>query len=90
MTALVVELPDELVALLGSPQAAAARVREALVLDLLREGQLGQSRAAELLGLTRWDLLDLMARHQIPSGPATAEEMAQEIDAVSRLVESAE
>ncbi len=90
MTALVVELPDELVALLGSPQAAAARAREALVLDLLREGQLGQSRAAELLGLTRWDLLDLMARHQIPSGPATAEEMSQEIDAVSRLVERAE
>src|SRR4051812_47247750 len=69
MTNLVVELPDELVALLGSPAAAAARAREALVLDLLREGQIGQSHAAELLGLTRWDLLDLMARHQITSGP---------------------
>jgi hypothetical protein len=89
-TALVVELPDELVALLGSPEAAATRAKEALVLDLLREGQLGQSRAAELLGLTRWDILDLMARHQIPSGPETADEMAREIDAVRRFVESAE
>lgn len=76
------ELPEDLVALLGSPEAAASKAKEALVLELLREARVSQGQAAQLLGLTRWDVLDLMARHQIPSGPETAEEMRQEIENV--------
>jgi hypothetical protein len=87
---LALELPDELVALLGSPEAAVAKARESLVLDLLREARISQGRAAPRLGLTRWDILDLMARYQIPSGPRTAEEMEQEMEAVRRYLESTE
>ena len=75
MTTLTVELPGELVAELGPPEELAARARQALVLDLLREGQISQGKAASLLGITRWDILDLMARYQIPSGPQTAAEV---------------
>jgi predicted HTH domain antitoxin len=75
---LTVELPDEVVAALGSEERAADRAREALVLDLLREGQLGQSRAAELLGITRWDLLDLMGRYGVRQGPLSGPEMEQD------------
>lgn len=82
---MTVDLPEELVDLLGSPEAAAAKAREALVLGLLREGRLSQGRAARLLGLTRWDILDLMAAHAIPSGPETAEEMEHEIATARRL-----
>jgi hypothetical protein len=82
---LELELPEELVELLGSPEAAVARAREALVLELLREAEISQGKAASLLGLTRWDILDLMARHQIPSGPETAEEMRQEIEEALRF-----
>ena len=32
-----------------------------------------------LLGITRWDMLDLMVQRQIPSGPETTEEMRREI-----------
>ncbi len=46
--------PDYLVAPLGSD---AAKAKEALVLELLREARISQGRAAELLGLTRWDIL---------------------------------
>jgi predicted HTH domain antitoxin len=83
---LTLELPDELLALLGSPETVAAKVQQALVLDLLRRAEISQGKAAELLGITRWDILDLMALHEIPSGPETAEELQQEVDTVRRLI----
>jgi predicted HTH domain antitoxin len=82
-----VELPQELVALLGSPEAAAARAKQALVLDLLREARISQGRAAALLGLTRWDILDLMVQYEIPSGPETAEELREEVETLRRLLQ---
>jgi hypothetical protein len=50
-----------------------------------RPGSAPISRTA-LLGITRWEMLDLMARHKIESSPETAEEMQQEIDAMRRFV----
>jgi predicted HTH domain antitoxin len=78
-------LPDELVTLLGSAQAAAAEAKEALILGLLRDARISQGKAALLLGLTRWEMLDLMARHRIPSGPETPEELEQEVEYLRRL-----
>jgi hypothetical protein len=63
----------------------AAQAREALVLRLLRQGRIGQSKAAELLGITRWDLLDLMSEHEVPSGLATGDDVRQELDTVRHL-----
>ena len=78
------DVPDELLMLLGSPETAAAKAREALVMELLRESVVSQGQAARLLGLTRWDILELMARYAVPSGPETAEEMRAEIAAARR------
>jgi predicted HTH domain antitoxin len=85
---LSVEVPDELVALLGTPEAAAVRAREALVLDLLRRAKVSQDKAAELLGVSRWDLLELMVEHRVESGPETGEEMAREIEDMRRWAAS--
>ena len=81
---LAVELPEELVALLGSPELAAARAKEALVMELLRELKIGQSKAAELLGVTRGDILDLTLKYRVPAGPLTAEEVEREIEDMRR------
>jgi predicted HTH domain antitoxin len=83
---LSVEVAEELVELLGSPEAAAAKARQALVLDLLREARISQGRAARLLGVSRWEILDLMAQHDIKSGPETAEETLQDIEVARRSV----
>ena len=83
---LTLELPEEMMALLGSPEAAAARAKQALVLDLLREARISQGRASRLLGVTRYDILDLMAQYEIRSGPETAEEMDQEIENARRFL----
>lgn len=79
------DLPDELVSLLGSDEAAAAKAKETLILELLREARISQGRAAELLGITRWDILDLMVQHQISSGPETDEELEREVERAVRL-----
>ena len=83
-TTVTLDLPDEVLALLGPPETFAAKVRESLVLDLLRDARISQGRAAHLLGITRWDILDLMAHHAILSGPETAEEMDRDIEAARR------
>jgi hypothetical protein len=87
-TTITLEIPEEIVELLGSAESVAAKAREALVLELLRDAHISQGRAARLLGITRWDILDLMAQHCIPSGPETAEEMREEIENAWRYIQS--
>lgn len=83
---LAVELPEEIVALVGSAEAAAAKAKETLVLELLREAKISQSTAARLLGVSRADILDLMAHHHIESGPETPEELLAEVADLRRFV----
>ncbi len=77
---ITIELPNDLVAALDSLEGIEDRAWQALVLDLLRDAQISQGKAARLLGVTRYDILDLMAKHHILSGPLTAEEMRQDIE----------
>jgi hypothetical protein len=72
MSTITFDLPEDVIALLGSPEAAAAKAKEALVLNLLRQRRIGH-------GLSIWDMLDLMAQYQIPTGPQTIEELQQEV-----------
>jgi predicted HTH domain antitoxin len=81
---LSLEVAEELVELLGSPEAAAAKAKQALVLELLREARVSQGRAARLLGISRWEILGLMAQHDIKSGAESAEEMRQDIEVARR------
>jgi predicted HTH domain antitoxin len=50
-----VELPDEL---FGQLRKEETKVKEALVMELLREHRLSQGKAAEILGISRHDLFD--------------------------------
>ena len=77
---ITLEIPESLVATLDSDTDLVERAWKALILDLLRDAEITQGQAAKLLGVTRYDILDLMAAHCIPSGPRTAEEMREEIE----------
>ena len=77
------DLLQELIALVGdSPERVAVEARKALVLELLRMGEISQGKAGEFLGLDRRGVLDLMAEHNIESGPATIEALEREVDQV--------
>ena len=77
---ITIELPGDLVAALDSLDGIEDRAWKALVLDLLRDAQISQGKAARLLGVTRYYILNLMAQHHILSGPLTAEEMQRDIE----------
>jgi predicted HTH domain antitoxin len=72
------ELPDELLAQLGKEEME-TKVKEALVMELLREHRLSQGKAAELLRLNRHELFDLMAKCHVPVIDLTREELAAEL-----------
>ncbi|MBI4488336.1 MAG: UPF0175 family protein [Deltaproteobacteria bacterium] len=48
-------------------------------MELLREHRLSQGKAAELLGLDRHKLFDLMAKYRVPVIDLTPEELKSEL-----------
>lgn len=54
-------------------------VRRSFVLRLVQEGIVSQGKAAELLGMSRMDFLDLMAAHGIPAINYPVEDLRQEL-----------
>ena len=82
---ITLEITADLLAALDSDERLAERAWKALVLDLLRDAEITQGQAAKLLGVTRYDILDLMASHYIPSGPFTSEEVDRDIENARRF-----
>lgn len=80
-----VEVPDELVAIVGSPERTGDLMRRSLVIEFLRAGEISQGTAARLLGLSRYELLDLMAELRIPSAPRTIEDAQAELDTIEKF-----
>lgn len=75
-----VTLPEEVLAGLGWPDTEVPRrLREIVVMELLRRAQVTEAQAAGLLQLDRWELLELMGRYQVPAVRMTREEWQQEL-----------
>ena len=73
-----VELPDELFAQLRKEEIE-TKVKEALVMELLREHRFSQGKAAEVLGISRHELFDLMTNHRVPVVDLDTEELKNEL-----------
>jgi Uncharacterised protein family (UPF0175) len=75
-----VELPEEVLACFGWQEAEVPRkVREALVMELLRLDQLSEAQVAALLHLDRWDLLEMMGRYRVPAVRMSPDELKREL-----------
>ena len=75
-----VSLPQEVVGGFGWDDAEVPRrVREALVMDLLRLDRLSEAQAANMLGLARWELLELMGRYDVPAVRMNVDELDREL-----------
>jgi predicted HTH domain antitoxin len=72
------ELPDEVVKHLHDEEIK-TKVKEAFVMELLREHYVSQGKAAELLGIDRHVLFDLMSKYRIPVIDFTPEELEAEL-----------
>ena len=75
-----VSLPSDLVEGLGWKESEVPeRVREALVMELLRLDRISEAEAAEILNLDRWSLLEAMGKYRVPAVTLTPEELAEEL-----------
>lgn len=83
---LVVELPASTVSMVwGTSQVAEADLRERAVLGLFSDGKISSGKAAELLGLSRWDFLDLLVRRQA-AWPTRPEDVAADVATLQRVM----
>jgi len=83
------DIPEELVTLVGSRAAVAAKAKQSLVLTLLREGRISQGKAAALLSVDRWALSDLMVEHDIRSGPESVLEAREDLNDLDKALGAA-
>jgi predicted HTH domain antitoxin len=75
-----VELPRAFVdAMNRSLPELAQDARRWLVLAAFRDGQISAGKAAELLGLSKSDFIDLLDRYALPYLDRTTQEWAEEI-----------
>ncbi len=75
-----VELPEEVLAGFGWQDTEVPRkVREALVMELLRLDRLSEAQAAAVLQLDRRELLDTMGRYRVPAIRMSPEELKREL-----------
>ncbi len=79
------ELPEETLALPEVPEDLGAAAKEAFVMRLVRDAVISQGKAAELLGINRWDMFELSAKYQIPAGPVTPDEIEAELATIRKL-----
>lgn len=61
---ITIEYPDELLQETDERRLAAL-AREAFVVRLYEQGLIGSGKGGELLGITRWDFLDLLGTYNV-------------------------
>jgi predicted HTH domain antitoxin len=77
------EFPRDLLGALDIPASEVEdELRELIALALFREGRVSSGKAAELLGISKLDFVQLLAQHEIPY---FTESPAELIDDVARL-----
>jgi hypothetical protein len=75
-----VELPEEVLAAFGWQDAEVPqKLREAVVMELLRLGRISEAQAAAFLTLDRYELLETMGRYHVPAIRMTPAELTREL-----------
>ena len=72
------DLPDDAFDSGFEEETFVGTVKEAAVMRLLRDARISQGKAAELLGIDRHALFDLLDRHDVPATDLTPEALDQD------------
>jgi len=84
---ITIEIPDELIKLLGSEEEIGKEAKQALVMNLVRRGEISRGKAAELLGVSVWDMPELFLKYEIPWFNYSPEQLEQDL-AILRDIET--
>lgn len=75
MRKFTVEVPDELNDLAGNESSASHWLTQTAVMELVRRRRISTGKAAELLGMNRWDLPDVFQLHQVASAELSPDDL---------------
>ena len=81
MTAVKVEfmLPAEVVSKLGDDKKSVSQeLKKAGVIDLFRKGRISSGKAAEVLGMTKLNFLDMLSYEKVPYYNKSSEQLEKE------------
>jgi predicted HTH domain antitoxin len=74
------QLPWDLLAALDIPEAQLeARILELVALELFRQKRISTGKGAELLGISKWEFIQLLAQHNISYFTESPDELAAEV-----------
>jgi predicted HTH domain antitoxin len=77
-----IDLPEIVVQLLGPTlQDATRHIKELAFVELFRQGEVSSGWAAEQLGISKTDFLDLLFSHDVPYFDLSEEELRQQVHA---------
>lgn len=82
---LTIDLPDDLLQVLGTVDEARQEAKIALILDLVRRGKVSRARAAEFLQISMWDFPALLAQYQIPWFDYSSEALREDLKTLASL-----
>lgn len=86
---ITMEVSDELMDLLGSEEEIVKEANQALVMNLVRKGRISKSKAAELLGISLWDLPELLSSYEMPWFTYSKEQMEADMAALRKYEKKA-
>lgn len=75
--------PGALSALRQGPDEFAQEVKKAAVVQWYAEGRISQSKAAEILGLSRSDFLDELYRRHVPAVQTDIQQLRKELECLT-------
>ena len=77
MKSVSIEFPEEVIELYGEEELKNS-VRKWSILELVKNGKLSSGKAAEILGMTKWDFMELMSDYDIPMANFPPEELEKQ------------
>jgi len=82
-----IEIPDELLEILGSEDEIGKEAKRSLVLGLVRRGKISRAKAAELLEINLWDLPATLSEYRIPWFDYSKRQLEDDMTALGRFDE---
>ena len=81
------QLPRDILGTLNIPESQlSSQILELLALELFRQERISSGKAAELLGVSKWDFVQLLAQHRIPYFTQSEDELEAEVAIAEQLL----
>ena len=86
---ITIEVSDQLLELLGSEDEIGKEAKRSLVLSLVGRGKISRGKAAELLGISLWDMPEFLSEYRVPWFDYTKKQMEEDMASLHSLDEKA-